>query len=843
MKKYLAILLTLVAIVACKVTEPIVPPEVGPTPDPVVDTFILNARGAYKLGAESTLLVDTVLVDKYKAGDIIKSDNTVMYDYQKQYSDVLASYLNKGTSKYTIIGYDTTTATLVFYGPYDTEEDVNIAGDKATGDNPEPPAVDTSAPTVTPVDPFVITDISYNMPNARVFVVTHTGSPSVPAISERSGATVTPLYTYVKGLNTTQAIFKDIAGTKFVGIQTKEINGVMEIDLYATDGNPNNTWASAGTVRFTERHLYKNSGGGSTGGVPDNGLGYYADAKILLSAAAPITNSGQYKYPIAGWASDQLANAGNSIKNNHSSRIPTAVTLSDGTVVLTGDLRWSNDADAPHKTSSFVRISKDATATSWNDVKILNTFEDFDTDSFSGSAVNKRAAIGQITIGVGLVDNSIGVGQNDTLIALSMLNPPTVGLHGGSSASQTDVLPFTNFGGKDYLLLRESGQTEADLANYRTGGHKDKVNGPNNSTRPDDKSVFKYGVDVKGGPIVEFTTSGPKPVSPALYADEYWELYTDAKFTQKYMTNQIAVTDTFTYKWSDKKAHAHLFFYASPYAPSYVHSFIAYSKSDDKGRTWSKPKEISHQFKTDPRKYGILINSPAKGYLKRFGANKGRLLFSAYKFHGGVSSERPLVFWTDDKGENWESSDSFIDQSSDETGSESVIVEAPNGDLIIIARAAGTPTYAVSLDSGKTWSTLRTIPEPATKPGYWDGRAYNQLSAINISHYKAVNGRALIAISHAKGQAGKRRFGHVTFAALNLVGAKDSPTRTWELDFLFVDGEGVQRKYTESDEQHDYSGITELQNGNVSIFFEGSTWWGGYPQNAMDYVTIPLTGQ
>ena len=591
-------------------------------------------------------------------------------------------------------------------------------------------------------------------------------------------------------------------------------------------------------VACTKEPTNEGGGGGTggTGGVPDNGLGYYEDAKVLGSTRTPITNIGRFKHPIVGFTSEGFKKQGNWIENNHSARIPTAVTLSDGTIVLTGDLRWSSDADAPHKTSSFVRISKDVLGETWDDVKILNNFNDIDLDTV---AKEGGVAVGQMKLGMGLVDNSMGVAQDDTLIALHMFNPPTVGLHGGSSRS-IEAHPFTNIGAKDYLLLRESGEQRSDLDNYRTGPG---ASGPNDTTKPDNISIFKYGVDVKGGPIVEFTSSGVKPVVPALYADEYWELYADADFKTPYMTNQMAIANGNRYKWSDKQIHAHLFFYASPYAPSYVNSYLAYSKSTDRGKTWSKPKELTHQFKTKDIEYGILINSPAKGYLKRFGQNKGRLLFSAYKHTSGKTPhELPIVFWTDDKGETWDSADNFV-PSAQLTGSESVIVEMPNGDLMLISRSnLSKPLYSISLDSGKTWSALRIIEEPVTDPGYFNGIINNQLSAINISHYKAQNGRALIAISHARGDGKSRKNGHVTFAALNPIGNENASDRDWELDFLFNGGVGVQQQYTEVGGQHDYSGIIELQNGDVASFYEGSKWIVDQNNNAMEYVTIPLRG-
>jgi len=854
MKKYLAILLT-IAMAACT-TEP----EETKKPDPV-DQFILTARGEYTLKIDgdpvTVRLVDTVAEGKdYKLGDMIQTsgDSTVVYEYNKQYDDTSALYNKKTTyraGEYGIVKYENNT--LVFYGPYSTPEAGDTAQKEAVADPNKPLERDPAISDVVVVDPFDLSNDLYNMPNGRLFNVTHAGTDGALVIDERV-MTNTPqdtlLYVYAKGLTETEAIFKTATGDNYVGIK-KSTTTPVTIELYVKDGNPEASWTTIGTVLFTKGHLYKHAGGEDpTYGVPDNGLGYYANAKVISGILPPVTNKDPYEFPIVGAAATSLKRSGNWIKNNHTQRIPTAVTLFDGTLVTTGDLRWTDGSDAPHKTSSFVRISKNAEATEWEDIEILNNFNDFDLDTITEQG---GTAVVQITLGVGLVDNSVGVGKNDVLIAMSMLNPPTVGLHRGSSDMFEDVHPFKNYNGVQYLLLRESGEVASDLLTYRTG--RNMSTGPNNDTKPNDTSVFKYGVNVKGGVIVKFEFAGQNitkatPVVPKLYVDEYWELYTDAKFTKPYMTNQIALADNYRYEWSDKRAHAHLFFYASPYAPSYVNSFLAYSKSTDRGRTWSKPKDILHQVKKESHLAGILINSPAKGYMKRFGENKGRILFTAYKHNAttGVNSEKPLVFWTDNNGENWGSADDFVPQQGSLTGSESTIVEAPNGDLIIIARATGKPTYSISLDSGVTWSALRLIPEPANNPTYFDSKAYNQLSAANISHYKASDGRALIAFSHAKGQDSgsqwpRRKNGTLTIAALTLIGEVDSPSRDWTFDFLFNGGVGFQQGYQSSaNAYHDYSGITELKNGDIGVFYEGEKWLVSQEGNALEYVTIPLKG-
>jgi len=237
MKKYLAILLT-IAMAACT-TEPGKDDGGGSTPDPEVGQFIQNARGVYTLGEEEIQLVDTT-------GNIVKtSDDTVVYEYKKEYNNTRALYINKASTKHNIVEYKDNI--LVFLGDFTTPKEGDTAQedfvDNGTVINPS-----SDAPVVTPVA-FELADGVYDLPNDRKVTVTQVDEK--PSFSEVRD---TVLYTHVKALTKNQGIFVNTAG-RFVGIEKSDTDPAT-ITLYAQDKNPRATWYIAEEVSFTEPHLY-----------------------------------------------------------------------------------------------------------------------------------------------------------------------------------------------------------------------------------------------------------------------------------------------------------------------------------------------------------------------------------------------------------------------------------------------------------------------------------------------------------------------------------------------------------------------------------------------------------
>ena len=234
MKKYLAILLTLV-MVACEAKKP--DEGGGTTTPPVIGDFISNAQGLYNLDAIKAQLVGT-------SGNIINTaDDAVMYEFKKEYDGYSALYLNTATSKFNVVEYDDSVPTLIFKGDFATAEEGDTAVDSGIVIDPSP-----GAPVVTPAI-FELVDGVYDLPNDRQ--ITNLNIDGKPSFSEVRN---TILYTYVKAVSLNQGIFISGAG-QFVGIQKSDTTPPT-LSLYAQNKDPRDSWWSAGEVVFTEEHLY-----------------------------------------------------------------------------------------------------------------------------------------------------------------------------------------------------------------------------------------------------------------------------------------------------------------------------------------------------------------------------------------------------------------------------------------------------------------------------------------------------------------------------------------------------------------------------------------------------------
>lgn len=140
-----------------------------------------------------------------------------------------------------------------------------------------------------------------------------------------------------------------------------------------------------------------------------------------------------------------------------------------------------------------------------------------------------------------------------------------------------------------------------------------------------------------------------------------------------------------------------------------VLTFVTFS--DDDGKTWSKPKDISKSVKPE---HWINANSPGAMIQIRRGQNKGRIVNGLW---GTVpDAERKgrtweiVVVYSDDLGTTWNRSEPLKDP---EKGfpNECQIAEAANGDLVLISRNQGGEAKrkkSISQDGGLTWSVIKT---------------------------------------------------------------------------------------------------------------------------------------
>ena len=185
-------------------------------------------------------------------------------------------------------------------------------------------------------------------------------------------------------------------------------------------------------------------------------------------------------------------------------------------------------------------------------------------------------------------------------------------------------------------------------------------------------------------------------------------------------------------------------------------NYLWMSYSDDDGKTWSAPKDITYGIRKDWMHF--LGTGPGTGIALHSGPHKGRLVIPAYttnsvSYLGGSQSSR--VIYSDDHGETWHAGEAVNDNrpvgnqtihsstmnNPSAQNTESTVVQLNNGDLKLFMRGlTGDLQVATSKDGGATW-------EKDVKR-YADIKdVYVQMSAVHT----VQNGKEYIVLSNAGG--------------------------------------------------------------------------------------------
>ena len=185
-------------------------------------------------------------------------------------------------------------------------------------------------------------------------------------------------------------------------------------------------------------------------------------------------------------------------------------------------------------------------------------------------------------------------------------------------------------------------------------------------------------------------------------------------------------------------------------------NYLWMSYSDDDGKTWSAPKDITYGIRKDWMHF--LGTGPGTGIALHSGPHKGRLVIPAYttnnvSYLSGSQSSR--VIYSDDHGETWNAGEAVNDNrpvgnqtihsstmnNPGAQNTESTVVQLNNGDLKLFMRGlTGDLQVATSKDGGATW-------EKDVKR-YADVKdVYVQMSAIHT----VKKGKEYIILSNAGG--------------------------------------------------------------------------------------------
>lgn len=168
---------------------------------------------------------------------------------------------------------------------------------------------------------------------------------------------------------------------------------------------------------------------------------------------------------------------------------------------------------------------------------------------------------------------------------------------------------------------------------------------------------------------------------------------------------------------------------------------ITIQHSDDDGKTWTEPRDISKNIYPD--NWGWYATGPCSGIQIREGKHAGRLVIPAN--HGvvknGRSTYRAHSIYSDDLGKTWQ-----LGASSEPGGNESQIAEAGENLLYQTVRmqshSKGVRAFRYSKDGGESWSDLKhdkQLPCPRCQGSVI--RDYSQPSRLIFSNPGTKNGR------------------------------------------------------------------------------------------------------
>ncbi|MDG6882447.1 Sialidase A precursor [Phocoenobacter uteri] len=249
--------------------------------------------------------------------------------------------------------------------------------------------------------------------------------------------------------------------------------------------------------------------------------------------------------------------------------------------------------------------------------------------------------------------------------------------------------------------------------------------------------------------------------------------------------------------------------------------------SDDEGKSWSSPVNISSQVKKDwMRFFGV---GPGVGIQTK----NGNLLIPIYytNQHGKQST---AVIISEDGGQNWVLSESpndhrWNDKSSMTLNSgnrgfeltESQMVELDSGDIKLFMRnSSGKTMMATSKDGGYTWSAPQQTPID---------HGYSQLSIIKYS--KKINGKEILIYSgqSISGSGGDplRRDGKLLIGEVQPDGEIVWKPATLSKN-IDSGEEGKSQNNAGYKNGFVYSSLAELGNGNIGLAYEPT----------VDYTTI-----
>ena len=216
--------------------------------------------------------------------------------------------------------------------------------------------------------------------------------------------------------------------------------------------------------------------------------------------------------------------------------------------------------------------------------------------------------------------------------------------------------------------------------------------------------------------------------------------------------------------------------------------YLKYISSNDNGKSWSKPVDITNQISKENWKNDFKFITSGRGIQTK----NGTLLHCLVNLQKGTH-----VFGSNDNGKTW-----FITETPTSPGDESKIVELNDGSWMVNSRVnkLGYRYSHVSNDDGKTWISKKE--ESIIDPGC-NG------SLIRYSHGK----KNLLLLTNINNKKERKEI---------VLRYSIDEGRSWSNPKIIYNGEAA------------YSSMTVMENGNLGLFFEMDN----YTKNVFTSISI-----
>ena len=216
--------------------------------------------------------------------------------------------------------------------------------------------------------------------------------------------------------------------------------------------------------------------------------------------------------------------------------------------------------------------------------------------------------------------------------------------------------------------------------------------------------------------------------------------------------------------------------------------YLKYISSNDNGKSWSKPVDITNQISKENWKNDFKFITSGRGIQTK----NGTLLHCLVNLQKGTH-----VFGSNDNGKTW-----FITETPTSPGDESKIVELNDGSWMVNSRVnkLGYRYSHVSNDDGKTWISKKE--ESIIDPGC-NG------SLIRYSHGE----KNLLLLTNINNKKERKEI---------VLRYSTDEGRSWSNPKIIYNGEAA------------YSSMTVMENGNLGLFFEMDN----YTKNVFTSISI-----